>query len=916
MFFPKLSQIATQKVTTLSDDHTIQQAADLMDARNIRDVVITGAQGLRMITPRELIALRLQEVNFKQPLAQVELQRVNSICQQKNILDGLNALKDGAFEYLCLLDAQQHLCGIVSYSDIIANLDPHYLSEFKRINDLVRLSNFISVDVDASVKDVLITLRNQQEFAALVKQGEQHVGIVTQRDITHALAQNLDTHTPISQVMTSPLVTINGEATLQQALAFSREKHFKRLVVTQHDGKVMGVLHQKDLVALVYENWRNLIDEQQRHLQAEKELFKGGPVLLFIWQPEDGWPVHFVSDNIESILGYPAHWVRSDDFKFSDLLHPDDVETAMHEVVTFLAQQQPFWEQTYRLRHQDGSYRWFYDYTRPAYDAQGKASLIYGYLLDQTQLMEAKNQAQQAQSRLELALEASETGLWVWDMQANTIDWSDQAFTQIGYAPQAFEVNLDVFQQLVHPDDLAQMFATIQRQVSEQHGFVVEFRVKHAQGDWTWLQGRGKVTRTNTQGEPIQMMGTHLNIDSQKHLTQRLIEQENRFRGVFENTRSGVAIYRPIDDGSDFEFVDFNPSAERIEQVTKQQVIGKRLTDIFPMAEAFGILAALKRVCLTGESEQMPMSAYQDNRVQGWRENILFRLETGEVVAVYEDLTELKKSEETLRLERERLENIIWGTGVGTWQWNVQTGETIFNARWAELIGYELAELQPTTIDTWMRFAHDDDLAESQHRLQAHFNGEVDDYTVEARMRHTAGHWIWVLDRGKVVSWTEDGKPLWMAGTHQDITERKQAEIGLQQAKDELERNERLLEDGEALAKIGGWEYEVATQKMYWTEGLFKLHEFQPDPNFDHIAQSTHCYRPEDQATILAAFQRCVEQGEAYDLLFPFTSYGGKHKWIRTKTVPMFDEQGKVTSVVGIVADISEQRETEQQLTS
>jgi PAS domain S-box-containing protein len=588
--------------------------------------------------------------------------------------------------------------------------------------------------------------------------------------------------------MASPLVTISGEATLQEALAFSREKRFKRLVVVNHDGEVVGLLHQKDLVALVYEKWRNLLDEQQRHLEAEKALFKGGPVLLFIWQAREGWPVHFVSDNIEPVLGYSAGLLMAPGFRFTDIVHPDDGITMSEQVRGYLAEQRSYWEQNYRLRHQDGSYRWFYDYTRPVYDEQGKPSLIYGYLLDQTQLIESKNQAEQAQQRLELALESADTGLWVWDMLSNEIDWSDQAYTQLGYAPQAFSVSLAVFEPMIHPQDLAPMFAEIARQMQAHHGFVVEFRAKNADGAWIWLQGRGRVTRTDAQGKPIQMMGTHLNIQAQK------------------------------------------------------------------------------------------------------------------------------RAQDAIAQSQQRLQNIIWGTGVGTWEWNVQSGETLFNARWAELVGYDLAELQPSTIETWLAFIHPDDMALSEQRLQAHFVGETDHYEAEVRMRHKAGHWIWVLDRGKVVSRNEAGEPLWMAGTHQDITERKQSEMALQQAKNELERNERLLEDGEALAKIGGWEYEVATQKMYWTQGLFKLHGFEPSPDFDHVAQSLHCYRQQDQATIMAAFERCIREGEPYDLVFAFTSYQGEEKWIRTRTAPLRDQQGKVARVIGIVADISEQKQNEQQL--
>lgn len=129
-----------------------------------------------------------------------------------------------------------------------------------------------------------------------------------------------------------------------------------------------------------------------------------------------------------------------------------------------------------------------------------------------------------------------------------------------------------------------------------------------------------------------------------------------------------------------------------------------------------------------------------------------------------------------IRSAERRMSNIIDATGVGTWEWNVATGETRFNARWAEIIGYTLEELAPISIDTWAEHAHPDDLLRSNEALQRHFSGETERYDCEVRMRHKDGRWVWVHDRGQVISHTAEGQPEWMFGTHADITLRKQAE--------------------------------------------------------------------------------------------------------------------------------------------
>lgn len=156
----------------------------------------------------------------------------------------------------------------------------------------------------------------------------------------------------------------------------------------------------------------------------------------------------------------------------------------------------------------------------------------------------------------------------------------------------------------------------------------------------------------------------------------------------------------------------------------------------------------------------------------------------GKCIGVYgsfQDITETKQNKNKLKHERERLNNIINGTNLGTWEWNVDTGETMFNERWAEMIGYDLKDISPISVKKWNSFTHPDDLKKSEAALARHFKLKTDFYQAEVRLKHKNGDWIWVLDRGKVISWTKDGKPEWMFGTHQDVTEKKKLENELKQ---------------------------------------------------------------------------------------------------------------------------------------
>jgi PAS domain S-box-containing protein len=158
------------------------------------------------------------------------------------------------------------------------------------------------------------------------------------------------------------------------------------------------------------------------------------------------------------------------------------------------------------------------------------------------------------------------------------------------------------------------------------------------------------------------------------------------------------------------------------------------------------------------------------------------------------DQTHLREAQQMLMRERQRLTNVIDGTRLGTWECNLETNETVFNEYWASICGYRLDELAPTSLEILRGLLHPDDLAVCERQVQAHLNGEIDHYLCEMRMRHRDGHWVWVLSEGRVVSRDAAGRPLLFAGTHADISLRKQAEL-------ELKRRELL---DRLLVKLAG----------------------------------------------------------------------------------------------------------------
>jgi PAS domain S-box-containing protein len=158
-------------------------------------------------------------------------------------------------------------------------------------------------------------------------------------------------------------------------------------------------------------------------------------------------------------------------------------------------------------------------------------------------------------------------------------------------------------------------------------------------------------------------------------------KSELLYRELFDHSTSGVAVYEAIDNGQDFIIKDFNRAGEKIEGLRRESILGRKLTDVFPGMKEFGLLAVFSKVWETGEPALHPVSYYKDDKLQGWRENRVYRLPTGEIVAVYNDLSKEKLLEEEkksveLRLQRaQKMEAIgLMAGGVAHDLNNILTG--------------------------------------------------------------------------------------------------------------------------------------------------------------------------------------------------------------------------------------------------
>ena len=263
---------------------------------------------------------------------------------------------------------------------------------------------------------------------------------------------------------------------------------------------------------------------------------------------------------------------------------------------------------------------------------------------------------------------------------------------------------------------------------------------------------------------------------------------------------------------------------------------------------------------------------------QRWLDSVIapFYGSNGEIeryVSIRTDITARKQAALELSAERTRLAQIIEATRAGTWEWNIQTGDILLNAQWTQLLGFAENELQPRKVQTLLERMHPDDQIGSRTALDQHTNGATAFYEHEHRFRHRGGHWVWVLDHGKVSTRTADGRPEWMHGTTQDISRRKDAQL-------RLAKSEYFLARVGEVAGVRGWQLDLISGEMSWTSETRDRHSELSD-RIANNRRSAPPFPADARDVVVAAATRANELGEGFDIELPFASAEGSDRWVR-----------------------------------
>lgn len=435
----------------------------------------------------------------------------------------------------------------------------------------------------------------------------------------------------------------------------------------------------------------------------------------------------------------------------------------------------PF-ELEHRVQRIDGSLGWTRSRAVPMLDEHGAVVEWVGAASDVTARREVQWALAESEERLRLAMEAAEEGLWDWNLQTGACYFSAAYHAMLGYPPGFIGRDVSGVQALLHPEDLGVLSQGPVLLRAPGH-FVMRFRLRHADGDYRWIESRGKTVQRDAAGEPVRAVGTHLDITERLRLEDALRRSETLLRAIVEGTTDAVFVK---DRAGRYLLV--NQAVCDVTGLSAEALLGHDASVFLPAEAARAMAAADRDLMAAGEVVSVAETL---DWIDGQRRSFLttkgpLRDPGGQVIGMFgiaREVTELLRSEEAQRRKlqesRDLLDMALAGGELGAWATDLTTGASRFDERYLAMLGLRPGELAPT-MQAWLARIHPDDRAAVDEAVAAHLRGETRVCETEHRLRHKDGHWIWVLARGKVMR-DADGQPMRAVGTHLDITDRKRA---------------------------------------------------------------------------------------------------------------------------------------------
>jgi PAS domain S-box-containing protein len=600
------------------------------------------------------------------------------------------------------------------------------------------------------------------------------------------------------------------------------------------------------------------------------------------------------------LLGYDPSIIEASYANWESRIHPDDlaeVKIALNRAQTegndYISEHRAIWP--------DGSIHWLYERGKFEYDADNRPIRLVGISYDISVRKHTELALHESQERMGMAIDAARMGTCDWDIRTGQIVWNEYHIRLLDYEPGTIEYNYENWARRVHPADLDRVNAALDLAMTSRTDYAAEYRVVWADGSIKWIYGFGRFYY-DRDGNAIRMAGIASDITARKEAELALQASEERLQLAIAGARLGTYDWDLVADriltSAYFnQLMGFAPDAQITVTDWQQSVHPEDLA----MATSNLERSRAEQTDLTQEYRVI----WPDGSIH-WiagfgryyydREGRAVRLAGG-----ITEITDRKQAELSLAASEERMSLTIEAAQIGTFDWNVRTEEIIWNDYHRLLLGYQRDV--PASYAAWETRVHPEDLQRVRTAVQmARATGT--DYTCEYRIIWEDGSLHWLEAFGRFY-YDRQQQPIRMMGIVNDITDRQQARIALEESE---QRFRSLIEATTQIVWTARPDGSSQLEQASWN--AFTGQSITASEQWDFL-EAIH---PDDRARTDAAWESATATLTQYAVEHRLRRADGEYRAMLGRAVPILNTDGSLREWIGVHTDITDRQQAERAL--
>jgi PAS domain S-box-containing protein len=652
------------------------------------------------------------------------------------------------------------------------------------------------------------------------------------------------------------------------------------------------------VLAVLVEERKLTQSELHKSEERLRSAMKSGKAIGWEWDVEN--KRNFWFGDLKTMFGIPSDTYVGGPEDFHRFVHPDDWQQISAAIDDARNNRQSYAEE-FRVAWPDGTVRWLAASGKFYYSPHGEPGRMRGIAVDITDRKQVEQALRESEADLMEAQRLANMGSWQWDIQTDTVTWSEQLYRIAGRDPALPAVTYQDHATLYTHESWLRLRSAVEEALRSGASYELDLEMNHTDGTRRWIIAKGEVRRDGA-GHVVKLRGTVDDITERRRVQEDLRKSEQRLRLAIQAGKMFACDWDPATDvfaqspeSAKILGIDYDTPLTRLRMIDlvhpeDRERFVAAVANLSPERPDIGIIHRMVR------PDGSIIWVERNSRAQFDEHGKLLR-----IIGIVADITERKRAEQALRESEERLRLAVQAGKMFAYEWDAATDSVVRSSESAEILG--IAETTPLTGQQILTKVHPDD-REKLLAAMAQLSDAKPSLAVTYRVFRPDGSLLWV-ERNSRAHFDEHGKLLRIIGIVADVTERKRAEEAVRESEERF----RLMTNN---APMLIWMSDIDKLCTYFNRSWLAFTGRSMDQELGNgWAESVH---PDDLRGCIDSYVRAFDAREKFTIEYRLRRFDGEFRWILDIGVPRFNQDGSFAGYIGSCVDVTDRKLAEQTL--